>query len=125
MQGRRPLAAEKFLDAIQVFDRDEKAIAFRVLELEVLAMRPVRLDEPHALEPRDAVVDVNHQLVGREVQGELLGHIGRLGASAPTARRTAQPAEQLRVRGEVEADAWLRCAGRYVQVRVQKRGPQL
>src|SRR6266567_2084242 len=41
VQRRCAFAAEVLLHAVEVFDRDEKAIAFRVLELEVFAVGAV------------------------------------------------------------------------------------
>ena len=82
MQARRALTAQIFLHAVEVLHRHEESVAFRVFELEVLSVGAIRFDEAHALEARDAVVDMHDQLVCREVQRELAGEIFRLRPSA-------------------------------------------
>ena len=75
MQRGSRLAAQILLDPVEVFHGHEQPVALRVLELEVLTMRAIRLDQPHPLESRDPVIDVNDELVGREVECELAGHV--------------------------------------------------
>ena len=84
MERRSALSAQILLHPVEVLDRDEEAVAFGVLELQVLPVRAVRLDEAHALEARDAVIDMNHELVGREVKREFARQVGgaRPGAAA-------------------------------------------
>ena len=125
MKRRSTLAAEVLLHAVEVFDGHEEAIAFCVLELEVFAMRAIRLDQAHALEARDAVVDVHDQLVGREVQGELACHVLGAGARASTARRAPNAAEELGVRDQLKTDRRLRATGRQVERRMQEVWRQL
>src|SRR5258708_23469081 len=96
MKRRSAFATEIFLDPVEVLDRDVESVAFRVFELEVLAMCAVRLDEAHALEARDAVVDMHHELVGLEVEGELFGQVGSLGSRAAPAGRPAPPPQHPR-----------------------------
>ena len=80
------LAAQILLDPVEVFHGHEQPVALRVLELEVLTMRAIRLDQPHPLESRDPVIDVNDELVWREVERELAGHVlgPRSGRAAAT-----------------------------------------
>src|SRR2546427_3655855 len=88
-------------------------------------MRAIRLDQAHALEARDAVVDVDDQLVGREVQGELACHVLGAGARASTARRAPNAAEELGVRDQLKTDRRLRATGRRVERRAQEVWRQL
>ena len=85
MQRRRTFPTEVFLDPVEVFDRDEEAIRFGVLELEVFAMRAVGLEQTHAFETCDSVVDVYHQLIWREVERELPCQVLGPGACDATA----------------------------------------
>jgi hypothetical protein len=59
MERRLPFPTKVLLNAVQVLHRDEKPITLGVFELEVLAVSPFRLDEPHSLEEGDAVIDVD------------------------------------------------------------------
>ncbi len=118
------LAAQVLLYAIQVLDRHEQAVGFGVLELEVLAVRAVGVDQPHAAEARDAVVDVNDQLARGELQRELPRQLFGAGAGrgSPSRRGPAHPAEELCVGEQVEPDPGLRAPGRQVLLRqVQAR----
>ena len=122
VQRRSPLRpAQIFLHAVEVFNWHEEAVALRVLELEVLAVRAIRLDEAHALEVRDPVIDVHDELVRFEVERELAGHVPGLRPSAPRPRRTPDPPEQLGVGGEVEPDLRLGAACGDVHLGVEKR----
>src|SRR5205814_3984813 len=118
------LAAKELLDAIQVLDRYEQAVGLGVLELEVLAVHAICVDEPHAAEPRDAVVDVNDQLAWGELKGELSRQLfgTRAGRGSPSWRWPAHAAEQLCVGEQVEPDRGLRAPRRQVLLRqVQAR----
>src|SRR5204862_427180 len=67
-------AAEVLLHPVQALDRDEELVPLGVLQLQVLALdlaalrRVVRVDQAHAGEARDAVVDVDDELAGLELQ---------------------------------------------------------
>ena len=89
-------------------------------------MHAIRVDEPHAAEPRDAVVDVNDQLAWGELKGELSRQLfgTRAGRGSPSRRWPAHAAEQLCVGEQVEPDRGLRAPRRQVllgqvQARVQ------
>src|SRR5205823_4540596 len=110
VQARSAFAAQVLLHAVEVFDRHEEPVTLGVLELEVLAVSALRLDQAHAFEAGDAVVDVDDQLVGREVERELSGQVLRPGPLAPAARWPPYATEQLRVGHDVQAERRLRAA---------------
>ena len=85
-------------------------------------MRAFRLDEPHALEARDAVVDVDDQLVVREIQRELAGQLVLARAFGATrAGRAPDAPEQLGVGRQVESQPRLGAARRDVDGGVRQQ----
>src|SRR5207245_1702676 len=111
------LAAEVLLDAVEVLDRHEELVGLRVLQLQVYAEIAVGFEDAHAAEAGDAVVDVDGQLAGCEIQRELARQLrGTAARRSDRPRRSAQAAEQLGVRDEVEPDRWLHTAGGDVDV---------
>ena len=126
VKRRLPLASKIFLDAVEVLDRNKELVALGVFQLEILALRAFRFDEPHPLEASDAVIDVDDELIGSEVERELLGEICGSGArAARRTRRSAQPAEELGIGGKVKPDFGLRTPGADVDVRQFQRGLEI
>jgi hypothetical protein len=129
---RRPVLgpAEILLDAVQALDRDEQLVLVRVLELQVLALdvargrlRVLRVQEPHAVEAGDAVVDVDDQLAW--LVFEVQGGLPTGGPAAGPGGEPTDATEELGVRVEEEARGGVGDSGRYVQVGASKARLQL
>ncbi len=99
---RRIAAADVFLNAVEVLDRHEQLVAICVLELHVLALLSVLAHQPHAGETPDAVVDVDDQVAGRELQ--VPGRRARPHHAA--ADPLAQSAEEVGVAVDLELLRW-------------------
>ena len=117
-------AAQELLDPVQVLDRNEQLVALGVLQLQVLALDVsllvARVDQAHAVEPRDAMVDVHHQLARLELQRQR-----RLGAAPARRARKGPPhaAEELGVGVHEESQSGVGKAPAQVEVgRPQARG---
>jgi hypothetical protein len=117
------LTAQEFLDAVEVLDRHKKLVGLGVIELQVLAVRAFGFEQAHPRESRDAVVDVDHQLSRREVEGELASQLlGPSACRARNARWSAQAAEELGVSDKMESHRRLHAAGRDVDVGMSQTG---
>ena len=99
LRERRPLAARVARDPGDLLDRDEDAVAAGERELEVVAVLPRPAASEHLLVARDAVVDVDDEVAGRQPLQDVARHdpAKRLGSPDPD-----RP-EQLAVRDEDDA----------------------
>src|SRR5262249_24111624 len=128
---RRPLlgATKILLDSVQALDGYKKLVALRVLQLQVFPLDGasqldvLRIDEAHAREPGDAVVHVDDQLLGLEREAERPLTSG--GAAGGPRSNTPQPAEQLCVAVDLDAQPIVAESGRDVQVGPVKAGYRL
>ena len=76
------------IHTIEMLCRDEEPIRLRVVEHHVLVLRAgVVGDRAHLDEPRDAVVAMDDEITGRELQDEGLSRCGAARCAARTARR--------------------------------------
>src|ERR1700694_1139287 len=90
-------------------------------------MGAVGLDKPHSLEAGDPVVNVDDQLLGRELQGELTSQVLGSRRCLPPSSDVWSPhsAEQLGIGGEEEGDPWLRAPCRHVDICAKEGGLEL
>ena len=93
---RRPLAAGVPGDTRDLLDRDEDAVAAGERELQVVAVLATRAAAEHLLVARDAVVDVDDEVAGREP----LEHVARHDPAERLRTADADGAEQLAVGDE-------------------------
>ncbi len=96
----RVRAPDVSIHAVEMLCRDEESIPLGVLEHHVLVLRAgVVGDGAHLYEARDAVVAVDHEVAGRELQDERLAGGGATRSSSRSTRRcgdrpASAPAEQ-------------------------------
>src|SRR2546430_7312856 len=88
--GRRVAATDVLLHAVEVLDRHVQLVALGVLELHVFAPLTVLPPQAHADEPSDAVIDMDDQVAGLELQLKARGTCPHHAAANPL----AQPAEE-------------------------------
>ena len=93
------LAARVARHPVDLLDRDEDPVAGRERELEVVALLALLAAPEHLLVARDAVVDVDDDVAGREA----LEEVARDDAAHRLGSPHADGAEQLAVRDQGEA----------------------